>query len=136
LLAGLVWCLAGVLLVLRGLAPYWLEIARDSLGAGAALLAASVLVGWAKGWFVLRRAAGRIIDHIEAHRDDGGPWQLYPPRLLALIPVMIALGLGLRAGLGDTLPSLVAAVYLGVGTALMASTLPFFRYWRNGLAGG
>lgn len=136
MLAGLIWGLVGVLLMLRGLAPYWLEIAEQSLGAGVALLAASLLVGWAKGWFVLRRAAGRIIAHIETQQHDGRLWNLYPPRLLVVIPLMVLLGVGLRAGFGDSLPALVAAVYLGIGAALMASALPFFRYWRTGPTGG
>lgn len=111
-------------------------MAQQSLGVGVALLAASLLIGWAKGWFVLKRAAARIIDHIERHQDAPRLWQLYPPRLLLLIPVMVALGFALRLGFGESLPSLVAAVYLGVGTALVASTRPFLRYWRQGSVSG
>ena len=49
-----------------------------------------------------------------------------------LIPLMIALGIALRAGFSTSLPALVAGVYLAVGAALLGSTGPYFRYWRSG----
>jgi hypothetical protein len=130
--AGVIWSLVGVFLILRGFFPYWIGTARESFWGGMAILVAAVLLGAAKGWFVLRRSSARVLAYIDLHREPQGFWHIYPPGFFLLIPLMIGLGLALRAGFADSLPALIAGIYLAVGTALLGSTPPFFRYWRTG----
>ena len=132
LLAGTVWLAIGLTLVLRGLFPYWVDVARESLPAGLLLLGVASALGAAKGWFVLRRTSLRMLSHIDAQPGRQGLATLYPRSFLLLIPLMIALGFALRAGFATSMPALVAGVYLAVGAALLGSTRPYFRYWRSG----
>ncbi|MEO1018099.1 MAG: hypothetical protein AAFY56_10445, partial [Pseudomonadota bacterium] len=44
-IAGAVWLAAGLLLIGRGLFPYWLDVARDSYVNASLLLVAVTLVG-------------------------------------------------------------------------------------------
>jgi hypothetical protein len=131
LLAGIIWLLVGLLLILRGCFPYWIEVVRESFAGGLVLLLVAALLGAAKGWFLLRRSSMRMLAHIDARRELIGFWHIYPPRFYLVIPLMVGLGLALRAGFGTSMPALVSGVYLAVGTALLSSTPPFFRYWRT-----
>ena len=130
-IAGAVWLLAGLLLIWRGLFPYWVEVAGDSFTHASLLLGGAGLLGAAKGWFVLRRSAMRVLRHIDAQPGRQRLAALYPRSFYPLLLVMVLFGVGLRAWLGETLPAVVAGVYLGIGAALLSSTAPYFRYWRS-----
>ena len=131
-IAGAVWLLAGLLLVWRGLFPYWVEVARVSHADASLLLGGATLVGAAKGRFVLRRGAMRVLRHIDARPGRQRLAALYPPSVYPLLLVMVLSGIAIRAWLGETLPAVVAGVYLAVGAALLSSTAPYFRFWRSG----
>ena len=60
-IAGAVWLVAGLLLIWRGLFPYWVEVARGSYTDASLLLGGVAILGAAKGWFVLRRSAIRVL---------------------------------------------------------------------------
>lgn len=130
-IAGAVWLVAGLLLIGRGLFPYWVEIARGSYADASLLLCGASLLGAAKGWFVLRRSAMRVLRHIDAQPGRQRLAALYPRSFYPLLLVMVLFGIAIRAWLGETLPAVVAAVYLGIGAALLSSAAPYFRYWRS-----
>ena len=131
LLASTLWSAAGVVLICRGLVPYWFALAQESLSDALVLMAMASLLGIAKGWFVLRRTARRLLRHIETQPETTGLSALYPARFYLLMALMVSLGFTLRAAFGTSLPALVAGVYLAIGVALLGSTLPYFRYWRS-----
>ena len=131
LIAGAVWLAAGLLLIWRGLFPYWVEIAQESYAGASLLLGGAVLVGAAKGWFVLRRGAMRVLRHIDAKPGRQGLAALYPRSYYPMLVMMVLFGIAIRTWLGDTLPAVVAGVYLAVGVALLSSTAPYFRFWRQ-----
>lgn len=130
-IAGTVWLASGLLLIFRGLFPYWIEVANESSAEASLLLCAAVLVGAAKGWFVLRRGALRVLRHIEARPGRQTLAALYPRSFYPLILAMVLFGIAIRAWLGETLPAMVAGIYLAVGAALLSSTAPYFRFWRS-----
>ena len=125
------WLLAGLLLIWRGLFPYWVEVARESYADAWLLLGGASLLGAAKGWFVLRRSAMRVLRHIDAQPGRQSLAALYPRSVYPLLLVMVLFGIAIRTWLGEMLPAVVAGVYLGVGAALLSSTAPYFRYWRS-----
>jgi hypothetical protein len=131
-IAGAVWLAAGLLLIWRGLFPYWVEVAHESFADASLLLCGATLVGAAKGWFVLRRGAMRVLRHIEARPGRQTLAALYPRSYYPLLLVMVLLGFAVRAWLGETLPAIVAGIYRAVGAALLSSTVPYFRFWRSG----
>lgn len=131
LVAGLLWVGAGGLLVVRGTFPYWFSALEDSALKGLAVLAAALLVGGGKGWFVLRRSAQRMLDRIEANPGPQPIWLIYPPAFWLLIPIMIGMGIGLRMIAGEDHPWLVALVYIGIGVALLVSSIPYFAAARS-----
>lgn len=130
-IAGAVWIAAGLLLIWRGLFPYWMEVARDSYAVASLLLVGAAIVGAAKGWFVLRRGAMRVLRHIDAQPGRQGLAALYPRSVYPLLLFMVLLGIAIRTWLGAALPAVVAGVYLAVGVALLSSTAPYFRFWRQ-----
>ena len=122
--AGIVWILIGGMLAYRGF-HHWNTHGQGDFPTLALLI--GVLIGAAKGFFVLKKSSTRII-----HRIDSGPekapfWQVWPPLLLLLIPLMIAMGFGLRYWIGEEYPQVILAVYVGIGAALVTSSLPFFK---------
>ena len=125
------WLVAGLLLIWRGLFPYWVEVARGSYTDAALLLGGVSLLGAVKGWFVLRRSAMRVLRHIDAQPRRQSLAALYPRSFYPLLLVMVLFGIAIRAWLGEILPAVVAGVYLGIGAALLSSTAPYFRYWRS-----
>jgi hypothetical protein len=121
--AGVLWGGISVMLVARA----WPYFAGMTPGKQAMLVAASLLVGGAKGWFVLRKSSRRLIKRIDSMPGPQWAWSVWPLMFLPLIAVMIGGGLAMRHYLGDTYPSAVVLVYFGVGAALLTSSVPFFQ---------
>lgn len=125
LLAGLMWTAVGTALAVFG--GRWLWLSRGP--AAPWLAAAAVAVGVAKSRFVLDRAARRIVDRIR-ERGDGrcvggflslGSW--------GFVAVMVVAGRLLRGS--HIARSLLGAIYLAVGTALLLSSRIAWRAWRR-----
>ena len=106
-------------------------MAEQSLPAAILLLAVAALLGAAKGWFVLRRSATRILQHILERPGRQGLDAIVPMRTAPLLLLMIGLGVSLRTFLGEDYPAAVAGIYLGIGVALAVSASPFFRCWYS-----
>lgn len=124
-LAGALWIAIGTFLAVRGAAYFKAAHVMSPLWAYLGL-ALGVVVGCAKGLFVLRKSAKRVIARIESRVAPEPFWQIYPPYLYLLIPLMIGLGLTLRHFFGASHPSLILGVYAGIGAALLVSAMPFF----------
>jgi hypothetical protein len=124
ILAGVVWIAIGVFLILRG---WWHWEAFGDGSFPALPLAIGGIIGVAKGFFVIKKSAARMMTRIRAHPEPQWFWQMYPPYLYLLIPLMILFGWGLRHFFGEDHPGVVLAVFAGIGAALLVSSLPFFR---------
>lgn len=128
-IAGSLWLIIGFVLVLRGLGLYQLAEAEQHSTKIAIAISGIIagLIGLVKGKFVLSKTANRNKTRIYNLTDPVGLQDLFPARFYFLIPVMMGLGILLRAFneyLGGYI--VVAAVYCGVGMALIVSSR---AYW-------
>ena len=145
-LAGSIWLIMGGVLLFRGalmvkgvwsLDPEYVG-GIDEPASHTALIIyilIGLVVGGAKGKFVLSKSAKRNCERIDRLDDPVKFYQVFPLKLIPLIGVMIGMGLGIRylaahndaawnswitwAGCG--------AVYVGIGAALAASSLAYFK---------
>ncbi len=129
-LAGSIWGLVGLFLVIRGAIMY--QTALDTQNATQTALmisiAISIIIGVAKGRFVLSKTARRNKSRIESIEGPLKVHHVYAKSFYFLIAGMIALGVTLRTFneyLGGYV--VVAAIYCGIGLALMVSSLV---YWK------
>jgi len=130
-LAGSIWGLVGLFLIIRGAIMY--QAALDTQNASQTALmisiAVAVVIGVAKGKFVLSKTARRNKSRIESLEEPLKVHHVYAKSFYFLIAGMIALGVTLRTFneyLGGYV--VVAAIYCGIGLALMVSSL---TYWKT-----
>jgi len=117
--AGALWTAAGLILLVVGV--------RLLSGVGsrrvAVVAAVAIVLGAAKGWFVLRAVADRNIRRIENLPGPGAVWQIYLPGGWAFIAAMMLLGMTLRRLNGHYPtpwgPQALGSVDLAVGVALL-----------------
>ena len=121
---GLMWIAVAVMLYARS-ASYFVAVQDTAKQAG--LLAVALVIGGAKGWFVLRKSSKRLITRIESMPGKQGVWTIWHPVFIVLIALMIGFGVALRKFAGPTYPSVVVLVYFGVGAALAVSSIHFFQ---------
>lgn len=120
--ATVLWLAVGTMLIARGW-PFFAAIA--STQGKVITLAIALAVGIGKGLFVLSRSAARTAGFIRRRPEQDWFWFSVHPILYALIPLMIGVGLTLKHFYGQSFPALVAAVYFGIGAALIAGTKGF-----------
>jgi hypothetical protein len=131
--ATIVWLAVAALLAWRGTvrsaegAPdgYFAAIATTQgklLALGLALL-----IGGAKGWFVLSKSAARTARFIMRRPERDWVWNSFHPVLYVLIPLMILFGWGLRHFWGAQHPALVVGVYVGIAVALLVGVRGFHQ---------
>jgi uncharacterized membrane protein len=130
-LAGSVWGLVGLFLMIRGVTMYQtaLETQSASQTALAISIAISIIVGVAKGRFVLSKTARRNKSRIESIEGPLKVHHVYAKSFYFLIAGMILLGVSLRTFneyLGGYV--VVGGIYCGIGLALMVSSL---TYWKR-----
>jgi hypothetical protein len=131
-LAGVLWLLGGVILITRAW-PMAFEALDEGTSGGllAFALLLGTLMGGAKGKFVLAKSARRNIKRIQALPEPAAAWKAWPFYLYLVIPVMIAMGLGVKhLAKADQLPggwATACAVYVGIGMALFASGTVYFK---------
>jgi len=131
-LAGVVWLAVGGMLAWRGVRM--LQLAETTWGLALAL-ALGLLVGAAKGHFVLSRTARRNIRRIDA-LEEPRPWNVFSGRFVIVIGMMIGLGIGLRtmAEHGWLTWALVGGIYVGIGAGLAVSSSVYFMRPRPALS--
>ncbi|HVP62791.1 MAG TPA: hypothetical protein VMT11_19700 [Myxococcaceae bacterium] len=126
------WMLGAVVLLSLGTARL-LHAARGETSPGAVAVVAvgALVVGAAKGWFLLRRTARRNIDRLAALTEDRRAIHVYGTRSWVVIGLMTGLSIGLT--LGGVPPLWRGMVNLAIGAALAASSLNYLAPLRAGL---
>ena len=130
-LAGSVWGLVGLFLIIRGAVMYQaaLETQNATQTALMVSIAIAIIIGVAKGKFVLSKTARRNKSRIESLEGPLKVHHVYAKSFYFLIAGMILLGVSLRhfnEYLGGYV--VVAGIYCGIGLALMVSSL---TYWKT-----
>jgi len=130
-LAGAIWGLVGLFLLVRGLDMSLLAIDSQGSSRQAVIisLAAALLIGGVKGKFVLTKTARRNKDRIDRIPPPVKAHHVYAKPFYLFIVVMMGVGFMLRTWneyLGGYV--VVAAIYCGIGIALMVSSLV---YWKS-----
>ncbi len=121
--ATAVWLAVGVMLIVRGFFPYFFNI--ESTGVRALTLVLALVIGVAKGIFVIAKSAERTAGYIRRRPHHDWVWFSFHPVLYLVIPLMIGMGIALRVYAGPTMPWLVLGVYVGIGAAMIAGTRGF-----------
>jgi hypothetical protein len=126
------WLLGGVMLLSLGTARL-LRAGRGEATAAAvvAVAVAALIVGIAKGRFVLRRAARRNVDRLAALSEKQRPIHVYGTLSWVVIALMTALSVGLTVG--GIPPLWRGAVNLAIGAALATSSLGYLAPLRAGI---
>ncbi len=129
LLAASIWTAVGIMLFSMG--TFWME---SGLGWGLAVLLAVpfVLIGMAKGHFLLDRVAQRSIVRIVDRGPDAPIWGFYGLRTWILVGVMMLTGIGLRSAFNAEHWHFfyLGFLYIAVGTALVLASR---RMWQAAL---
>ncbi|MBI3508280.1 MAG: hypothetical protein HY069_01405 [Chlamydiia bacterium] len=136
--AGFLWFLIGVLLTLKGI--YWMGEAIESTNSlsfryqetfgtvhqtATVFTSIALLIGWAKGRFVLFKTVRRVAQRILALQPPIALTQAFSKSYWFLIGGMMALGMGMKA---ISMPEDVrGCIDLAVGTALLQGSLYYFR---------
>ncbi|MDM7917124.1 MAG: hypothetical protein ACE15D_10055 [Candidatus Eisenbacteria bacterium] len=125
LAAAVLWTVVGAGLSAAGIA--WMIGSRSPLAVPQ--LAGALAAGLLKARFVLKRAGAKTVTRIERRGDGRCLGGFLSWRSWLLVLSMIALGRLLRA---SPLPSLWrGAIYLAIGVALSAASLPIWSAWRH-----
>lgn len=122
-LATLIWIAVGVMLIWRGVVPFLGQI--DSTTGKALALGLGAVVGIAKGMFVLSKSARRTAGYIARRPEQDWVFLCLHPILWAVIPVMIGMGLGLKALFAEGQPGIIVGVYVGIGAAMIVGSRGF-----------
>ena len=129
--AGTVWGLVGLFLMIRGGMMYQLAVDQQHASRQAVIISIviSLIIGGAKGKFVLSKTARRNKARIEGLSEPLKIQHVYAAPFYFLIAGMILLGILLRTFnemLGGYV--VVAAIYCGIGLALAVSSM---SYWKS-----
>ncbi len=126
--AGIIWVLVGGMLLTRSVPM--IELASEQSGWSTTIVSLIVgaFVGAAKGRFVLGKTARRNRVRIEA-LTDAFIWNVFTGKTWILVASMIGLGMLLRGGAaaGWFSWTAIAAIYAGIGAAMLVSSWMYFR---------
>lgn len=111
-----IWSGVAAMLAYRG---YPFLSAVEGTGDLVMWISIGLVIGAAKGWFVLSKSATRTCAYIDRRPELDWFWLSLHPVLYILIPAMIGLGHFMKVTYGESMPGLVAALYLGVSVALL-----------------
>ncbi len=121
LAAALIWTAVGTGLLVFGARPLLAEY-------GYPMLAAALLVGTLKGYFVLQRSAGKNIVRIRAFKQVTCLGAVFSVKMWIMVLVMAGSGRWLRLSSGIS-PGLIGFLYTAVGWALLFSSRLLWREW-------
>ena len=129
--AGLTWIIVGGFLIYRGSGLYNLAVAEQNTNKETIIISLilAIVLGAIKGKFVLSKTARRNRDRINQLTPPLKIHNIFSGPFYGLIVGMMALGFLLRTFntyLGGYV--VVAAIYCGVGMALIAAS---YVYWKN-----
>jgi hypothetical protein len=120
--AGTFWLIGGLAVLTRA---YFMLDTITFTGAG--LLFLGLVVGSLKSHFVLSKVAGKNIERIKnlsPHKEKVCIFAFQVPLSYFLVALMIMTGVALRAYLGSSI--YLAALYVGIGAALIVSGMQYF----------
>ncbi|MFT5052267.1 MAG: ferrochelatase [Chlamydiales bacterium] len=129
--AGLIWLAVGVMLIVRGILMLRAAAGPPEESSNATLLTGAAIglgIGALKGHYVLRRSAMRNRERMRKLKAAPA-WALFTGRMWFLISLMMGFGILLRraaaaGNLGGF--TVIGAVYVGIGAALLASSWVYF----------
>ncbi len=129
--AGLIWIIVGVFLIYRGSGLYNLAVTEQNTSKETIIISLilGIVLGVVKGKFVLSKTARRNCDRINQLTPPLKIYNIFSGPFYGFIAGMIALGILLRTFntyLGGYV--VVAAIYCGIGMALIAAS---YVYWKN-----
>ena len=129
--AGLIWIIVGVFLIYRGSGLYNLAVTEQNTSKETIIISLllGIVLGIIKGKFVLSKTARRNRDRINQLTPPLKIHNIFSGSFYGFIVGMMALGFLLRtfnAYLGGYV--VVAAIYCGIGMALIAAS---YVYWKN-----
>ena len=129
ILAASVWCLGGVILLVKGgnLLAGSVSLFPGPVWPWVAAMA-GLLLGVVKGKYLFSRSCRKNLTRISTLKNPR-IWQFFSPGFFSLLLLMIAVGGGLSRLAHTSLPILVgvAVLDLGVGAALLASSRVFWQ---------
>mgnify|MGYP001373881187 CR=1 FL=1 len=130
-IAGSIWVIVGVFLIYRGLHLYQLAANEQHSTQTAVIISVVVglIIGAIKGRFVLSKTAQRNRTRIQNLEPPVKIHQVFAKPFYGFIFGMMLLGVLLRT-MNEYLGGyvVVAAIYCGVGAALIVSS---FVYWKG-----
>jgi len=122
LVAGMLWVMVGIML--NGMAYWWLrkELPAQALSAAVVGFVASLFIHH----FGFLRIVDKNLDRILPMEGKRCVFAFMPWKSYVIIAVMIGLGITLRH---SPIPKLYLSVlYIGIGTALILSSIRYLRY--------
>ena len=146
-ISGVIWLLVGILLMTLGMhhlmdsLRLWDEIVLTSdlslvkmfsylfhrpEQALAAIVAICLLVGYAKGHFLLGRSVKSGVQRILSYPNPSEIKNLYEKKYYLLLAVMMGLGILLR--ISHIPEDIHGAIDLAIGSALLKGALTYFKY--------
>lgn len=127
-LAGIIWVLVGAMLLARCVPMVQAASEQSGWVTTIVSLVVGALLGAGKGKFVLSKTARRNRVRIEA-LGRARIWRVFTPKTWLLVLFMIGLGMLLRGGAaaGWFAWAPIAAIYAGVGAAMLVSSRAYFR---------
>ncbi|MCB9834111.1 MAG: hypothetical protein H6807_16740 [Planctomycetes bacterium] len=127
--AIVLWCAVAAMLIFRGLHFAWHQI--PEMNTKLIALGIALVIGVAKGYFVISRSAERNAGYIARRPEQDWFFLCFHPVMYLLIPLMIGMGLALKA---YAQPVIVLAVYVAIGVALLTAARGMWQHKRE-LAG-
>ncbi len=122
-LAFALWLTGGLFLAFRGV--HLLTTESLSLLTLVLVVAAALIIGIAKGQFVLAKTSRRNIERLGSLTEPQRPIHVYSLRSWIIIGVMVAISVALNV---LAVPAAVRGpVNLGIGAALIVSSLAYLR---------
>jgi hypothetical protein len=131
-IAGFIWLLVALRIGSRGIS--WLMPYFENPSWKLIFLLVSILIGFAKGTTVLRKAAERNLSNLGDIRETPmnylfGWLKIYGTKGTIMISLMIAIGIGLRfwrANGGDPY-NIFGFIYLGIALGLLIGSSYYFK---------
>ena len=118
--SGLMWAMAGMMLLYKGL---HILSELPSQDAAIWLIAVGLFVGFLKGRFILSRTVKRVTAHIAALSEPVHFLEIYPKSYWILLGCMIGIGVLMRY----TPTDVRGFIDVAVGSALINGSILYFK---------
>ncbi len=127
LLAFSIWLIGGLIMVYLGILRLTEGMGSMDMAMVTGAVTAALIIGLAKGKFILSKTSERNIHRIEEMTEPQKPMMVYSTRSWIVIAVMILLGMSLNQGWIPLPLFWRGVVNIGIGTGLVISSLKYVR---------